>query len=108
MSKKSMIFCFNSAPVKPLQELINSLEEAYENHAEILARGSQDFLWPDGARANLVRSHIVYFKSAIRALCKERRLPLPEIALRAIPAYMPSYFCASCCGGRHVLQSCAQ
>jgi hypothetical protein len=65
--------------------LVESLEEAFERHREIVERGTEDPMWPDGVNANVVRSQIIFYRNQLKELCRKQRCRMPAVVRRKIP-----------------------
>ena len=69
------------------------LENAYAQWQRIYENGSSDPFWPDGVNLELVRNHIIYFKSQIEETC-----PLymaDELYLRELPPEVDQNYMAN-------------
>lgn len=76
------------APKKTQLEYENDVKGiglSFERHCLILAHGTTDPFWPDGANANLVRNHIISYKRKLGEFNKNYGLPLPDAYFFAIP-----------------------
>lgn len=68
------------------EDPLAELEKAYAQWQRLYENGGSDPFWPDGVNLNLVRNHIIYFKSQIEETCPlymadelyQRKLP-PEV-----------------------------
>lgn len=75
---------------KNQEDPLEELEKAYVQWQQLYENGDSDPTWPDGVNLDLVRSHIIYFKSQIEENC-----PLymaDELYLRELPPEVdPNY-----------------
>lgn len=56
--------------------------------------GCCDPHFSDGVNLNLVRNHIIYYKSLIKQSCQKNNLTLPPIYYRDLPPVLPHDFFA--------------
>lgn len=73
----------------PLEEL----EKAYAHWQQLYENGGSDPHWPDGVNLNLVRNHIIYFKSQIEETCS--LYMADEIYLRELPPMVDDSYMAN-------------
>lgn len=66
-----------------VEELTEMLEERYERYEFVLENGSNDPFWADGINLNLIRNHIIYYKSRLKEMILSDELP--EVYHRKTP-----------------------
>lgn len=71
--------------LKELSKLIQELEDRFNRWEHLKIYGGQDPFWSDGCNMDLVRNHILHYKSQIKNLCEEKGLELPEIYYKDTP-----------------------
>ena len=73
------------------EELGSGIEKEFKRWTQIIFRGAGDPFWPDGVNANLVRNHILYYRSECRSLLLPADYP-PEYEKIEVPPEVPPDF----------------
>lgn len=81
-------------PQEKLSELINQLQESFSRWEYLYNNGGSDPFWSDGVNLNLVRNHILYYKSQILELCEENPFFIPEEYDHPTPEIVPDDYMA--------------
>lgn len=61
-----------------LHNICKSILKEIEKWKKISQNGCNDPAWPDGANMNLLRNHIIYYKTKLYDLCEECGFKLPD------------------------------
>lgn len=77
-----------------LNEYRTSIIEEIGIWKHINENGCNDPFYEDGFNMNLVRNHVIYFKSMISQICKENGLPLPEEYFLPLPPEVDNKYMA--------------
>ena len=75
-----------------LQALIKQLRASYKYWHELAEHGCSDPFWEDGANLNLLRNHIIYFKSQIINQAEEEQQSIPPEVYWVIPPKVPNTY----------------
>lgn len=75
-----------------LQTLVKKLRDSYKSWNEISKHGCSDPFWEDGANMNLVRNHIIYFKSEVIGQAEEEMKQIPQEVYWTIPPEVPNTY----------------
>lgn len=75
-----------------LQALIKEIRASYKCWNEIAEHGCSDPCWEDGVNMNLVRNHIIFFKSQIIDKVEEKMGQIPQEVYWALPPKVPATF----------------
>lgn len=81
-------------PIKEVEhccEILRTTPERWTRHRD---RGCSDPTWADGVNMNLLRNHMIYAKSAIRSLCEEFGILMPNEMDIPIPPYVDANYFA--------------
>ena len=69
------------APEKmTLEQLRAELDKSYAEWERLLKEGGSDPFWPDGVNMNLVRNHIIWWKSHIQAKLQTEQLSMFDLS----------------------------
>lgn len=69
--------------------------DSLELWKHIKENGCNDPTYPDGCNMNLVRNHILYYKSKILEICNQEGFSIPEEYYFATPPEVSQYFMAN-------------
>ena len=75
-----------------LQELVKKIRDEYKWWHEIAEHGCSDPFWEDGANMNLIRNHIIYFKSQVIGQAEGEMKPIPREFYWALPPEVPDTY----------------
>ena len=82
------------SPEKQFSSLLDELRQEYISWQIYHDKGGSDPFWPDGTNMNLIRNHILYFKSEIKDHCESYGFSLPEEIAWPIPPEVPNNYIA--------------
>ena len=68
-----------------LQSICENILDEIKRWKSISQNGCNDPAWPDGANMNLLRNHIIYYKTKLYDLCEECGFKLPDEYYLPIP-----------------------
>lgn len=63
-----------------LEQLRAELAKSYSEWEHLLIEGCSDPFWPDGVNMNLVRNHIIWWKSHIQAKAQTEQLSMFDLS----------------------------
>ena len=66
-----------------LEKLSQNIEESFKQWEYLREFGGSDPFWEDGVNMNLVRNHILHYRSQMAEICKESELP--DIYKKEVP-----------------------
>lgn len=75
-----------------LQALIKKIRASYKYWHEIAEHGCSDPFWEDGVNMNLIRNHIIFYKSQIIDQVEEKMGQIPQEVYWAMPPEVPNTF----------------